>query len=254
MQLSGWLGLPTAARANSDGQFWVRQWTRGARSAAGQRARQGYRDVLYHGPHPAYVLDLRLDPRLVDVNAHPAKLELRFRDSRAVHDYVFRGGGTRAAASAARAGPARPCCRAPRRRRIHSASTSMRHRPPPPGRAASSGRPRRCAWASPPPMHPRRCTRRGGPARAASRRQGRGASARLCHRATPRAVRVAQKPRRTGAWWTCTPRTNGCSTRASSCSSRPAHRPRSACWSRSPSMPLSMRSIRSWRRPVTSPA
>jgi DNA mismatch repair protein MutL len=90
LQLSGWLGLPTASRAQADLQFWFVNARAVRDRVLGSAVRLGYRDVLYHGRHPSYVLYLRLDPRQVDVNAHPTKLELRFRDSRAVHDGVFR--------------------------------------------------------------------------------------------------------------------------------------------------------------------
>jgi DNA mismatch repair protein MutL len=88
--ISGWASLPTHSRAQSDQQFWFVNG-RGVRDRLLMNAvRLAYRDVLYHGRHAAYVLYLTLDPRLVDVNAHPAKLEVRFRDSRRVHDFVFR--------------------------------------------------------------------------------------------------------------------------------------------------------------------
>jgi DNA mismatch repair protein MutL len=90
LELRGWLGLPSAARANSDAQYWFVNGRAVRDRLLGNAARLGYRDVLYGGRHPAYVLDLRIDPRLVDVNAHPAKQEVRFRDARAVHDFIFR--------------------------------------------------------------------------------------------------------------------------------------------------------------------
>jgi DNA mismatch repair protein MutL len=90
VMLSGWVGLPTRSRAQPDQQFWFVNG-RGVRDRLLMNAvRLAYRDVLYHGRHAAYVLYLTLDPRLVDVNAHPAKLEVRFRDSRQIHDFVFR--------------------------------------------------------------------------------------------------------------------------------------------------------------------
>ncbi len=103
LQLTGWLGLPTAARAQTDLQYWFVNARAVRDRLLGNAVRLGYRDVLYHGRHPAYLLYLTLDPRQVDVNAHPTKLELRFRDTRAVHDGVFRAvertlSGTRPAA------------------------------------------------------------------------------------------------------------------------------------------------------------
>jgi len=90
VRLEGWIALPTAARAQPDQQYWFVNGRPVRDKLLMSAARLGYRDVLYHGRHPAYVLHLSLDPALVDVNAHPAKLEVRFRDSRQVHEFVLR--------------------------------------------------------------------------------------------------------------------------------------------------------------------
>jgi DNA mismatch repair protein MutL len=90
LRLAGWLALPTFSRSQSDLQFaflngrYVRD-----RVIAGA-ARLAYQDVLFNGRFGAYVLYLEMDPTLVDVNAHPQKLEVRFRESRSVHDFMFR--------------------------------------------------------------------------------------------------------------------------------------------------------------------
>jgi DNA mismatch repair protein MutL len=90
VRLWGWIGQPEAARATSEHQyFYVNGRAVRDRLLAGA-VRLGYRDVLYHGRQPAYLLYLELDPTAVDVNAHPQKLEVRFRDSRQVHDFVMR--------------------------------------------------------------------------------------------------------------------------------------------------------------------
>ncbi|MDE2305925.1 MAG: DNA mismatch repair endonuclease MutL [Gammaproteobacteria bacterium] len=90
LELRGWLGLPTFSRGQSDLQYAFLNG-RGVRDRLiSSAARLGYQDVLFHGRHPAYVLYLTMDPASVDVNAHPQKLEVRFREPRSVHDFVFR--------------------------------------------------------------------------------------------------------------------------------------------------------------------
>ncbi len=90
LRLSGWIAQPTFARAQPDLQFWFINGRPVRDRLLVSAARLGYRDVLFHGRHPAYVLYLELDPARVDVNAHPTKQEVRFRDSRIVYDFVHR--------------------------------------------------------------------------------------------------------------------------------------------------------------------
>jgi DNA mismatch repair protein MutL len=90
VEIAGWIGLPTASRGQPDQQFWFVNGRAVRDKLLMNAVRVAYRDVLYGGRHAAYVLYLTLDPRLVDVNAHPSKLEVRFRDSRQIHEFVFR--------------------------------------------------------------------------------------------------------------------------------------------------------------------
>ena len=90
LKLSGWLALPTFSRSQADLQFTFLNGRFVRDKLLAGAARLAYRDVLFHGRFCAYVLYLELDPVHVDVNAHPQKLEVRFRESHRVHDFVFR--------------------------------------------------------------------------------------------------------------------------------------------------------------------
>jgi DNA mismatch repair protein MutL len=90
LRLFGWVCSPTWGRAQSDLQYVYLNGRPLRDRLIGSAIRTAYRDVLFHGRHPAYVLFIEIDPAMVDVNAHPAKLEVRFRDARAVHEAVFR--------------------------------------------------------------------------------------------------------------------------------------------------------------------
>lgn len=89
LQLTGWVGLPTFSRSQQDMQFFYVNDRLIRDKLVSHAVKQAYQDVLFHGRHPVFVLFLTLDPKLVDVNAHPAKLEVRFREGRLVHDFLF---------------------------------------------------------------------------------------------------------------------------------------------------------------------
>jgi len=90
LKLWGWVALPTFSRSQADLQYFYVNGRVIKDRLVTHAVKQAYRDVLYHGRHPAFVLYLELDPALVDVNVHPTKHEVRFRDGRMVHDFIFR--------------------------------------------------------------------------------------------------------------------------------------------------------------------
>ena len=86
--LSGWVGLPTFNRSQPDLQYWFVNGRSITDRTLSHAAKHAYRDVLFHGRFPAYVLHITMDPAAVDANAHPAKHEVRFRDGRRIHGLV----------------------------------------------------------------------------------------------------------------------------------------------------------------------
>ncbi|NOQ87689.1 MAG: DNA mismatch repair endonuclease MutL, partial [Gammaproteobacteria bacterium] len=90
LRLWGWIAQPTFSRSQADMQYFYVNGRVVKDRLVSHAVRQAYSDVLFHGRHPAYVLFFECDPVMVDVNAHPGKHEVRFRQSRQIHDFLFR--------------------------------------------------------------------------------------------------------------------------------------------------------------------
>ena len=89
LHLWGWVGLPTFSRSQADLQYFFVNGRAVRDKLVAHAVRQAYRDVLFNGRHPTFVLFFEVDPAAVDVNVHPTKHEVRFRDGRTVHDFLY---------------------------------------------------------------------------------------------------------------------------------------------------------------------
>ncbi|WP_397450188.1 DNA mismatch repair endonuclease MutL [Pseudomonas sp. NA-150] len=89
LHLWGWVGLPTFSRSQADLQYFFVNGRAVRDKLVAHAVRQAYRDVLFNGRHPTFVLFFEVDPAVVDVNVHPTKHEVRFRDGRMVHDFLY---------------------------------------------------------------------------------------------------------------------------------------------------------------------
>ncbi|MGO0631679.1 DNA mismatch repair endonuclease MutL [Pseudomonas sp. SAR267] len=89
LRLWGWVGLPTFSRSQADLQYFFVNGRAVRDKLVAHAVRQAYRDVLFNGRHPTFVLFLELEPNGVDVNVHPTKHEVRFREGRSVHDFLY---------------------------------------------------------------------------------------------------------------------------------------------------------------------
>ena len=89
LRLWGWVGLPTFSRSQADLQYFYVNGRMVRDMLVTHAVRQAYRDVLFNGRHPTFLLFLEIDPAVVDVNVHPTKHEVRFRDGRMVHDFLY---------------------------------------------------------------------------------------------------------------------------------------------------------------------
>lgn len=106
LTLSGFVASPTYSKASRDAQYFYVNG-RFVRDKIAQHAlRQAYRDVLHHDRHPAYALFFTLDPANVDVNVHPTKIEVRFRESQGIHQFLFHSVHKALASTTAGASPA----------------------------------------------------------------------------------------------------------------------------------------------------